>query len=637
MTHKASRAYTPGMTSNRKFIALPFILTFVVLALACGDDDTSGACAQDSECPTGVCVDGTCVPETDASAPDVPELDAGPMPDVPTPDTGPVVGAGCSADLRSILDSAGGVLRECPPDEGCAAGACVPACDAAEEAKGNLGCEFRVPTANMWTGILPPCFAVFVANSWASDLSVQVERAGVVIEDTGFGRIVDSALPPNMWSPIPLAGVPVGEVAVLFLSSDPDAAATGGGRGGPLTCPVPPAVNASTEVRGPGTGDAFSITTTAPVSAYDILPFGGASSFVPGATLLLPTSVWAEDYIVMTPPPGTHTEPGPLWIQVVAEEDNTLVEIRPTADLTGAGDVPSVTRGTTGSFTLNAGEYVQWESGASDPSGSIIHADKPVGVHAGNRFLRLQATPSPGGDAQHQQLLPVSALASEYVASPYPTRRSDLAPESIGYRIVGAFDGTTLTFDPPVAGAPTALSQGEVIDLLSAEPFIVRSQDDMHPFAFAQVMSSGELPGGWRSGDTTFDLFDNALGDEEMTTVFPAAQFLRRYVFFTDPTYGITSLALTRTRGESGFSDVSVDCLGVIDGWTAVGATGEYEVVSVDLMRGGIGVDGCLNGRHSAESEGNFGMTVWGYDSYASYAYPAGGNARTLREFPPLL
>ncbi|MFT5359068.1 MAG: hypothetical protein ACI9KE_006311 [Polyangiales bacterium] len=44
-----------------------------------------------------------------------------------------------------------------------------------------------------------------------------------------------------------------------------------------------------------------------------------------------------------------------------------------------------------------------------------------------------------------------------------------------------------------------------------------------------------------------------------------------------------------------------------------------------------------LNGQRSAESEGNFGMTVWGYDSYASYAYPAGGNARTLRELPPLL
>ncbi|MFK7999512.1 MAG: IgGFc-binding protein [Polyangiales bacterium] len=615
----------------------PFLLALVFLSLACGDDDQVDTCTQDSQCAPGICVDGACVEASDGGAADAPESDAGPVPDVPFPDAGPVVGSGCSADLRSTLDSSGEVLRECPADEGCFDGVCVPACDAAEEAKGNLGCEFRVPTANMWTGILPPCFAVFVTNSWAADLSVQVERDGMLLEAREFGRIVDSTLTADMWPAIPETGVPIGEVAVLFLSSDPDAAATGGGRGGPLTCPVAPAINASTEVRGPGTGSAFTITTSAPVSAYDILPFGGASSFLPGASLLLPTSVWAEDYIVVTPPPGTHTQPGPLWIQVVAEEDGTLVEVRPTADLVGDGSVPSISAGTTGSITLNAGEYVQWESASADPSGSIVHADRPVGVHAGNRFLRLQATPSPGGDAQHQQLLPVTALANEYVASPYPTRRSDLAPESIGYRLVGAYDETALTFDPPLAGAPATLDQGEVVDLMSDVPFIVRSQDDAHPFAFAQVMSSGQVPGGWRAEDTTFDIFDSAVGDEEMTLIFPAAQFLRRYVFFTDPTYGITSLALTRTRGETGFADVRVDCLGVIEGWTPVGSDGEYEVVSVDLMRGGVGVDGCLNGRHSAESEGDFGMTVWGYDSYASYAYPAGGNASTLRELPPLL
>lgn len=100
------------------------------------------------------------------------------------------------------------------------------------------------------------------------------------------------------------------------------------------------------------------------------------------------------------------------------------------------------------------------------------------------------------------------------------------------------------------SGAAGSLEQGEVLDITSAEPFVVRSQDDAHPFAFAQVMSSGEVSGGWRSGDTTYNIFDNAIGDEEMTMVFPSAQFLRRYVFFTDPTDGITSRALTRTRGD---------------------------------------------------------------------------------------
>lgn len=550
-------------------------------------------------------------------------------------DVGEVPGVGCSEDLRSVLGAAGEVLRECPVDQGCFDGTCVPACRAAEESQGNLGCEFRVPTANMWTGILPPCFAAFIANTWPEPISVSVEYEGASLDVASFARVVDSALPPESWPEVPATGVPVGEVVVLFLSSDPAAIASGGGGGGPLTCPVTPAINASTELRSSGVGSTFSISTSAPVSAYDILPFGGASSFLPGATLLLPTSVYAEEYVVITPPPGTHTAPGPLWVQVVAEEDDTTVTIQPSVALTGAGEVPNVAAGATGTVTLNAGEYAQWESGAADPSGSLVRADKPVGAFAGNRFLRLQAVASPGGDAQHQQLLPVSALGNEYVAAPYPTRRSDLAPETIRYRIVGAFDGTNLTFDPPIAGAPATIAQGEVVDLESAMPFVVSSQED-RPFAFAQLMTTGEVPGGWRADDTTFDVFSRGLGDEDMTMLFPAAQFLRRYVFFTDPTYGVTSLALTRTRGEDGFADVTVDCLGTIEDWTPVGASGNFEVAQVDLVRGGEGVGACTNGRHSAESTGTFGMTVWGYDSYASYAYPAGGNARTLRELPPL-
>ena len=35
-------------------------------------------------------------------------------------------------------------------------------------------------------------------------------------------------------------------------------------------------------------------------------------------------------------------------------------------------------------------------------------------------------------------------------------------------------------------------------------------------------------------------------------------------------------------------------------------------------------VGSCYNGAHTATSEVPFGLTVWGYDQYASYAYPAG-------------
>jgi hypothetical protein len=49
-------------------------------------------------------------------------------------------------------------------------------------------------------------------------------------------------------------------------------------------------------------------------------------------------------------------------------------------------------------------------------------------------------------------------------------------------------------------------------------------------------------------------------------------------------------------------------------------------------VRADIGVNGCKNGHHLAESEGPFGLVVWGLDSYSSYAYPAGGSALALTD-----
>jgi hypothetical protein len=124
-------------------------------------------------------------------------------------------------------------------------------------------------------------------------------------------------------------------------------------------------------------------------------------------------------------------------------------------------------------------------------------------------------------------------------------------------------------------------------------------------------------------------------GDEEFIPLVAPAQFLGKYVFFTDPTYSTTTLTLVRTKTGGTFQDVTVDCLGTIGGWTAVGTSGLYQYARVDLLRAvqpGTMPDGgsCGNGGHVASSQGPFGLVVYGLDTYASYGYPAGGNAAVL-------
>jgi hypothetical protein len=523
------------------------------------------------------------------------------------------------------------VVTTCPPDQGCSQGVCVPACAAAAASKGNVGCDFLVPTPPSYPPDLPPCFAVFIANTWPKPAALTVTRAGQIYDVTSFGRIPQNGQPEAMWPAVDATGIPADEVAVLFLSHDPNSIFSETGEA--MTCPVPPAVSMAmaTSLDHTGQGSAFHITSTVPVSAYDILPYGGAHTHFPGATLLMPTSAWGTNYVMIATPVGTASPPGPLWGQLLATEDGTTVKLLPSVDLPALAPFPAAPKAMTATFTLSAGQYLQWQLPAtsSDMSGSVLSSDKPVAVFAGNRFFRLQPMDEPGGEEAHGQIPPVSALGTEYVAAPYATRRKDLAPEAIPYRVVGAVDGTQLVYDPPTPAAPATLARGQVADFIVTGPFHARSQDDQHPFAAAQVMPTANLPGGSRPGATAPKYPPN-LGDEEFVVILPPGQFLAKYVFFTDPTYPTTNLVLTRIAGPGGFEDVTVDCIGTVTGWQPVGTSGKYQVTDVDLLRAAIPSGTCINGRHTAESKAPFGLVVWGEDSYSSYAYPAGGNAAQL-------
>lgn len=540
---------------------------------------------------------------------------------------GPTVARVCSSDLRSVLDEQGNVVQSCPPDQGCGGGRCVAACDAAAASHGNVGCDFVVATPSFYPGVRPPCFAVFVANNWVKPVKLRVSRAGASFDATaGWARIA-AAGQPSTWAPVPATGIPEGKVAVLFLSDDPASV-----NGTPLKCPVTPAVSTSggTAVpnsgpAGTGRGSAWHVVTDAPVSAYDIHPYGGAKSYLPSAELILPTSAWGKNFVGVVPPKGNRpSDPNTAqWVQLVASQDATTVKIVPKAALPAGTGVTAAPANVVTTYTLSAGQYIQWQP-TGEVSGTVVEADKPIAFVGGQAYLCLGSATSSGGgcDSGHQIVPPVSALGSEYVGAPYLTRRQGNKPESVPYRIVGTVAGTTLTYDPPVTGAPAAITVGQMVDFESTHPFVVRSQDANHPFYLGQSMT----------GCSVQEIATGGLGDEEFVNVLPPAQFLSKYVFFTDPTYPTTNLVFVRKKSAAA-KDVMVTCQGnpapwAVTGWTAAG--GGYEIAYADLMRLGSGVHGCANGPQSASSGTPFGIVVWGLDNYSSYAYPAGGNVATI-------
>jgi hypothetical protein len=191
-----------------------------------------------------------------------------------------------------------------------------------------------------------------------------------------------------------------------------------------------------------------------------------------------------------------------------------------------------------------------------------------------------------------------------------------------------------LTFDPAVSGAPTSLIEGQVVDFEAKGGFVVKSQDTQHPFFIAQMMTGCFVTGGSRddcSAAAEQQFGSCCLGDEEFVVQVAPAQFLDKYVFFTDPTYPTTNLVFTRTKTANGFQDVTLDCAGgPLTGWKTIDSAGKYQFTNIDLVRKSVKNGQCDNGPHVATSTGPFGVMVWGVDHASSYAYPAGGNVAPI-------
>jgi hypothetical protein len=495
-------------------------------------------------------------------------------------------------------------------------------------------------SASVSESINGACFAAYLTNISDAPVRIQVERASEQLDVQRFARVPRGGGASITYEKLPGGLLPPNEVAILFLMHT-DAS--------PLKCPSDVGyhhVLSGEELVGSGYDEAFRITTSAPVAAYDIFPYGGGSAAVTSATLLLPTSSWNTAYVGVSPYPGSTQL---STIQLVAVADDTEVKVVPTADVEPGPGVAASSAGATQRYRLRRGQVLQLASPVQrELLGSPIVADKPIGLWAASGCISID-----GGfcDSAHQQIPPITALGSQYVAARHRDRFPTVR-ETAPFRLLGAVDGTMLTYDPsPPPGAPTSLNAGQYAEFRSGKPFIVQSQDGEHPFYVASYMTgcqSTELQQGiFFDGSEPWD----CRGDAEFVNVIPTAQYMNAYVFFTDPTYPETNLTVVRQASDAGFADVELDCAGVLGGWRPVGDRGAFEYTHVDLVSGNFEPQqGCDNGRREITSQGRFGVTVWGWGSAVtgadgspsfsqavSYAYPAGAALSKLNTVVPVI
>jgi hypothetical protein len=553
-----------------------------------------------------LCVVVACGPKPRGQGDDVGDDDASVV------DSPPVCGLACSGDLHAIVDCNNNVVTQCMGADACDANtfSCTDACVAAESNKRSIGCDYYATSMDVLTQ--GNCFAAFVANTWNAPAHINVKHMGADLPVASFVRIPVGSGPTLTYDPYdPVAGLAPGQVAILFL---------GGQSGGAPFCPIPSAVAASS-FAGTGIGNSFQITTDVPVVAYQINPYGGGSAAVTAGSLLLPTSAWDLEYIaVNVTAQGIAGTPS---LNIIAREDGTVATITPNAPILGGGGIPGGAPGAPVNITLNKGQHAQITQ-QMELTGSTVTATKPIGFMAGQPCMNMPVSTA-FCDHGEQMVPPVQALGNRYVGVMYRPRNA--AETSTFWKIVGAVDGTTLTYSAPVGG-PVTLNKGQSVVFQTGTPFIVSSQDNEHPFMLFTYMTGSEHIAAGGAG----------FGDPDFVVSVPPEQYLNEYVFFADPTYPETNLVVVRARGADAlFHDVMLDCAGALTNWQPIGT--DFEFTRADLMTGNFtNVGACSTGRREIKSDAPFGLWVWGwgtnntatFTANVSYGYPGGMNVKPI-------
>ncbi|MEO8705925.1 MAG: IgGFc-binding protein [Kofleriaceae bacterium] len=515
----------------------------------------------------------------------------------------------CSVDGASVLDCDGNTVAACDGVTACdpATLACTNACAIAETSRRSIGCDYYATSMDIFEH--GNCFAAFVVNSSRAPAHLEVKRAGATLDVAAFTRLPVGSGPALTYDPYDAAGgLAPGQVAVMFL---------GGGNGAAPLCPVASAAAVASFV-GTGIGESFEIASDVPVVAYQINPYGGGASDVAAASLLLPTSVWDTSYIAVDVAPAGDANFSPS-LNIVAREDGTIATLVPKVAVVGGNGIPAGAANVPLSITLAKGQHAQITQ-LAELTGSVLTANKPIGFMAGQPCFNMPLAES-FCDHGEQMLPPVRALGSRYVGVMYRPRVP--AETKTFWRVVGAVDGTQLTYSTAVGG-PATLARGEAVLFETGTPFVVTSQDAAHPFMlFTYMTGSTHVASGF--------------GDPDFVVSVPPEQYLDHYVFFADPTYPETNLVVVRSRGTDGqFHDVSLDCAGVLGGWTAVG---DFEFTRADLITGDfVNVGTCSTGRREITSTAPFGLWVWGWGTpntstltrNVSYGYPGGMDVKPI-------
>ena len=350
----------------------------------------------------------------------------------------------------------------------------------------------------------------------------------------------------------------------------------------------------------------INIKSDVPIVAY-AHTFGSASS---GATMLLPIDSWGNVYHTLNSRQN-YAANCFSWAYVVANEDNTVIEITPSVETRTLRPA-----GVTFTVTLNRGQIYQVIG--NNPSGgstalemtgtkfkSVANAAgvcPPIAVFAGSsRTSNPVACGSGGGDNDNQQCFPTSTWGKQYLIAPTSSSTGASTLMTNTYKIVARDPATVVKRNGvPLVGV---LAPGSVVQQFFFQSNTADFIEADKPIMVAQYMTGGGCLNG-------------SLGDPEMMFLSPIEQGIKRIGFYRNNREAIQVNYLTLIIPTNGIPSLRIDGSPAFDHSYAHPQKPGYSVV--------VKRWNAAQAQATASSDSAFTAVTYGLGSVESYGYNAG-------------
>lgn len=546
----------------------------------------------------------------------------------------------CLADGRPAT-CAGGAWQ---PGAACAAGLVCgggdcqnPQCAAAARQSSYQGCEYLaadLPNSTLAAdgeGLTPSApWGIVVANvSNAGPAAVSIlDGAGVPVQLVASTRIaVPPQAPPGIaaeqvqsevrdadgmvvaqaFNRADLVEVPAGGLATFLLPR----------RMGPVS---------TTSIR----TDAVRIVSDAPVVAYQFSPYCCNYSFSNDASLLVPVRALGTRYRWLGVPMMTAPFASNAVISILGAEDETDVTLtlpgntRVRADAQGrvrqVGQRVDVRLGAQEVLLLHS-ESAGFLQPGPDLSGALVESTRPVALFSTHVCTNY---PSLLGACDHlqEQIFPIETWGTGFQLVPTKLRAPNAAGEVTYWKLMAGDEAATIRFGAPfanlratrpgfdgVTACSTLVQNGDTIVLQPGQVCEFGTKVAAQLTASAPILVMGIISGQ----ESTGMLGNNAhAGDPAIFLVPPDRQFRRDYTFLTPGTYFSDYVTVVTPPNNDLLLDGAV--VDLADATRIDGSGYVYKHLPLG------------DGAHSMQGRAPFGIVVYAYDNFVSYAFTGGLN-----------